>query len=94
MIDRTGGVDRALGIQLNRTYRINDAKPDTQPRRDALTISKFSALVERGRACAMALPEVRADRVSQARSSIEEGNAPDASTIGAAMINSAVEGLV
>ncbi len=60
MIDRTGGVDKALGVHLNKTYRINGANPDGRSaRRDAVTISKFSALVERGRACAMALPAIR-----------------------------------
>jgi len=95
MIDRTGGVDRALGAHLNKTHKINGANPDGRwARRDAVTISKFSALVERGRACAMALPQIRADRVAHAKAVIESGEAPGAGEIASAMINSAVEGRV
>ena len=95
MIDKTGGVDKAFGIQPNRIYRINDANPvEPAARRDALTISKFSALVEHGRACAMALPEVRADRVSQAKSWLNSGEIPDKVDVASAIINNAVEGRV
>jgi hypothetical protein len=95
MIDKTGGVDRALAVHLNKTTRINGADPDGRSaRRDAVTISKFSALVERGRACALALPDLRADRVSQARSSLESGEITGSSDVASAIINSAVEGRV
>lgn len=95
MIDPTGGVDRAFGVHLNKTTRINGADPDGRSaRRDAVTISKFSALVERGRACALALPDLRADRVSQVRSSLDAGHATGSSDVASAIINSAVEGRV
>ena len=95
MIDKTGGVDKAFGVHLNKTYKINGANPDgPAARRDAVTISKFSALVERGRACAMALPDVRADRVSQARSLLDTGEMPNTGDVASAIINSAVEGRV
>lgn len=93
MIEPTGGVDKAFGVHLNKTYKINDANPvEPAARRDALTISKFSALVERGRACAMALPDVRADRVSQAKSWLDSGKMPDKDDVASSMINSVVEG--
>ena len=95
MIDRTGGVDKTFGVHLNKTTRINGADPDGRwARRDAVTISKFSALVERGRACAMALPNLRADRVSAVRSSLAAGEITTASDVASAIINSAVEGRV
>lgn len=95
MIDRTGGVDPTFAVRFNRTYKINGAQDDGRSaRRDAVTISKFSALVERGRACAMALPEVRADRVSQVRSSLDTGDTPAVTDIASAMINTAVKGQI
>jgi len=95
MIDRTGGVDETLRVHLNKTYRIKGADPDGRlARRDAVTISKFSALVERGRECAMALPAVRADRVSEAKSALASGFAHESSDIASAMINGAVKGQV
>jgi len=95
MIDRTGGVDRAFAVHLNKTTRITGADPDGRwARRDAVTISKSSALVEHGRACALALPDLRADRVSQVKSSLEAGEISGSSDIASAIINSAVEGRV
>lgn len=95
MIDPTGGVDKVLGVQLYKTYKTNGANPDGRAaRRDAVTISRFSALVERGRACAMALPDIRADRVSEVKATLDSGLARTSSDIASAMINGAVEGQV
>lgn len=95
MIDRTGSVDKALGVHLNKTYKINGANPDGRSaRRDAVTISEFSALVERGRACAMVLPDIRANRVSEVKAALSSGLAHGSSDIASAMINGAVEGQV
>jgi len=95
MIDRTGGVHRAWGVQLGKTSKISGANPDgCSARRDAVTISKFSALVERGRACAMALPSVRPNRVSEVRTFLDSGETHRSTEIASAMINSAVEGQV
>lgn len=92
MIDRTGGVDKTFGVHLNKTYKINGANPNgLVARRDAVTISKFSALVERGRSCAMALPDVRTERISQARSLLDSGGMPDTGDIASAIINNVVE---
>lgn len=92
MIERTGGVDPTLGVHLSKAYKISGVNPPA--RRDAVTISKFSALVERGRACAMALPDVRTDRVSQVRSSMDAGEMPAVEDIASAMINCVVRGQV
>lgn len=95
MIISTGGVDKALGVHLHKIYKTN-ATSTAQPasKGDAVSISKFSALVERGRAHAMSLPDVRGDRVSQVRKSLELGETPCARDIASAIINHAVEGQV
>ncbi len=93
MIDKTGGVDPVYPVRFNKTYKVNGAHDDGRSTgRDAVTISKFSALVERGRACAMALPDVRTDRVAQAKSLLDAGETPGVGDIASAMINSAVKG--
>lgn len=93
MIDRTSGVDQAHAVHLSKIYKINGADAEGRSaRRDAVTISKFSALVERGRACAMALPDVRADRVSQVASSLNAGHTPAVTDVASAMINAVVKG--
>ncbi len=95
MIIPTGGVDKALGVHLHRIYRTNAPSADGQVTRgDAVNISKFSALVELGRARAMSLPDVRAGRVEHARQCIELGELAQGEDIASAMINRAVEGKV
>lgn len=96
MIDRTSGVDPTYAVHFNTTYRISGVNDDdgSSTGRDAVTISKFSALVERGRTCAMALPDVRADRVAQAKSLVNAGETPGVSDIASAMINAAVKGQI
>jgi|GEM_PF-1425162 len=95
MIIRADGIDKALGVQLPTIYKTNGVLgTDRAARRDAVTISKFSALVEHGRACAMALPDLRSDRVSQARRSIETGDIANTGDIASAMINGALKGQV
>jgi len=91
----TGGVDKALGVHLQKIYKSNSTSGTQRVgRRDALSISNFSALVERGRAHAMSLPDARADRVSQVRKSLELGEMPRTQDVASAMINRAVEGQV
>ena len=95
MIIPTGGVDKTLSVHLQRIYKTNATDAvERMSRRDVVSISKFSALVERGRACALALPEVREDLVAGARSALAGGAAPPAIDVASAMINSAVEGQV
>jgi hypothetical protein len=93
MIVPSGKVDKSMGIHLNKIYKTQPADEAGQvARKDVVSISKFAALVERGRAAAMSLPEVRQDRVDQARALLDSGAEPEAASMAAAMINSAVEG--
>jgi hypothetical protein len=95
MIIPARGVDKSIGIQLNKIQRTSG--PGTvagTSRRDALSISGFSALVERARAQALAVPDVRADRVAAAKSRLDSGTAPAVTDIASSMINRAVEGQV
>lgn len=95
MIDRPGSIDNVLRVQPSKTYQVRRGDPDRRSaRRDAVTISKFSALVERGRECAMALPPVRADRVSEVKSSLASGFSHESTDIASAMINGAAEGRI
>jgi hypothetical protein len=95
MIIPSGKVDSLASIHLQKIYKT--AAPGTAARlsrSDAVTISRFSALVEHGRARARALPEVRADVVERARNALLTGAAPAAGDVASAMINAAVEGQV
>lgn len=95
MIIPTGRANEALGAHLNKIYKTNATSAvERIGRKDAVTISRLSALVEHGRACAMALPEIRSDRVAQARLSIQTGMLPEAKDIASFMINRAAEGQV
>lgn len=92
MIVPSGKVDKSMGIHLQRIYKMQAADEAGQVvRKDVVSISRFAALVERGRAAAMSLPEVRQDRVDQARAMMESGAEPEAGSLAAAIINSAVE---
>ena len=95
MIVPSGAVDKAMGIHLQKIYMTNATDSTDQIRcKDIATISKFAALVERGRQCALSLPEVREDLVQQARAAVEAGNLPSADALASAVINAAVEGQV
>ncbi len=95
MIIPTGGVDKALGTHLQKIYKTDaPGKAGQVSRSDAVNISKLSALVERGTAHAMSLPDVRAERVEHARRCIEHGDLANGGDIASAMINRAVEGQV
>ena len=95
MIIPARGVDKSIGIQLNKIQKTDG--PDTVAganRRDAVSISGFTALVERARAQALAAPDVRADRVATAKHKLDSGDVPAVSDVASAMINRAVEGQV
>ena len=95
MIIPTGRANEALSVHLNKIYKTNATSAVEQiERKDAVTISRLSALVEHGRTCAMALPEVRSDRVAQARLSLQAGILPEAKDIASSMMNRAAEGQV
>jgi anti-sigma28 factor (negative regulator of flagellin synthesis) len=93
MILPSGKVDKSMGIHLQKIYRTSASDEVGQvARKDVVTISKFAALVEKGRAAAMSLPDVRQDRVEQARAALAGGDSTDVSAVASAMISAAVEG--
>ena len=95
MIIPSGRVDGSLDVHLQKIYKTAATGTVARlSRSDVVTISRFSELVERGRACALALPEVRADVVARARAALFNGEAPAAGEIASAMINGAAEGQV
>ncbi len=94
MIDKTGGVDRIFGVHFNSKNKIGGADPEQQSsKKDDVTISTFSTLVERGRALALALPDVRIERVAQARAALNSGSGAESVDIASAIINAAVKGI-
>jgi hypothetical protein len=93
MLVPSGSIDKSLGVHLQKIYRTQATDgPGQVERKDVVSISEFAAVVERGRAAAMSLPEVRQDRVDQARAALANGDQPEAQSVASAMINSAVEG--
>lgn len=95
MIIPTGRVDQIMGTHLQKIYKTNAASAvEKAGRSDMVTISKFAALVEHGRSCAMALPDVRHDRVAQVRQALESGGLPGASDLASSIINRAAKGEV
>jgi hypothetical protein len=95
MIIQPSGVDKALGVHLQKIYKTNaTVAADATGGRDAVSISKFSALVERAHTQVMAMPDVRADRIAQVRSSLDLGESVGVDDIASAMINKAAGGQV
>ncbi len=95
MIDKTGGVDRLFNVRLNSKIQINGAEAAQRAgKRDAVNISRFSALVEQARTRALSSPDLRADRVEQVKSSIDSGQITVSTDIASAIINGAVKGRV
>ncbi|MCL5105764.1 MAG: flagellar biosynthesis anti-sigma factor FlgM [Armatimonadetes bacterium] len=95
MIIPTGGADKTLGVHLQKIHKTDSTtQVERASRRDVVSISKFSALIELGRSSAMALPDVRSDVVDKARQSMQDGTVPESRDIASAMINRAAEGLV
>jgi hypothetical protein len=87
-------VDSVLGVHLQKVYKTAPADSTAKvTRTDFATISKLSQLVERGRARALVLPEVRADLVAKARNALLEGKQPEAKEIARQMIQRVLEGL-
>lgn len=93
MIISTDRVGSALGVHLQKTYKTN---PVTIPKPagglDEASISRFSALIERARAQALSLSDVRANRVDEVRAALKVGQTPQAVDVASSIINQAVEG--
>jgi anti-sigma28 factor (negative regulator of flagellin synthesis) len=95
MIIPTNGADKALGVHLNKIYKTHATTAVEQAsRRDVVTISKFSALVEQARACTMAQPDIRTEAVERAKSALQEGRLATGNDVASSLINRAVEGQV
>lgn len=95
MIIPAGGADGTLGVHLQKIHKTHSTiQVERAERRDVVSISKLSALVEHGRSSSMTLPEIRDDVVERARQRIRDGAIPESTDIASAMINRAAEGLV
>ena len=95
MIIPTGGADGTLGVHLQKIHKTHvTTQVERASRRDVVSISKFSGLIEHGRSSVMALPEIRSDVVEKARLAMQGGITPEPTDIASAMINRAAEGLV
>lgn len=91
MIIPTGGTQSVQGVHLQRIYNTHATNAvERMSRGDVLQISKFSALVEQGRASAMALPDIRGDLVEKAKLALSREMLPDGSAIAASMIEGQV----
>ena len=95
MIIPTNRVDNPLGVHLQRIYKTGPVTGTDRPNRaDVAAISRFSTLVERGREAALSVPDLRADRVEQAKAALRNGDLAGSSDLASAMINSILEGQV
>ena len=95
MIIPPGGPEKAQEVKLSKVHHVCATyKVEQTTRRDAVTISGFSSLVETGRKQALSLPDTRADRVEEARASIDNGDVPVGIDIASAMVDRAEKGLV
>ncbi|MCX8052615.1 MAG: hypothetical protein N3B12_02315 [Armatimonadetes bacterium] len=95
MIIQSKRIDGTQGVYLNKIYKTSAIDmAEKLGRSDVVTISRLAELVERGRAAALALPDVRADVVARAKEALFVGEVRGADEIASAMINSVVEGQV
>ena len=91
MIEPSGRVDKTLGIDLKKVYRSISNASVRSVGKDEIKISEFSALVEKTRAKALELPDIRMDRVRQVKAELASGRTSDAEDIASAMINNSTE---
>lgn len=87
MIEPSGRVDKSLGIDLKKVYKSISAASVRSSGQDQINISPFSALVEKTRAKALDLPEMRTDLVAQVKADLAAGKKAAADDIASAMIN-------
>lgn len=93
MIIPSGGVEKALGAQIQKIYKTNHS--DTVSRttvQDLASISAAGKLVDIGKAAALKLPSVREDKVQAAREMIANGTLPSAEDIAGNIIDHLTEG--
>ena len=91
MIEPSGRIDKALGIDLKKVYKsiasVSVKRVDT----DQINISQFSSLVEKTRVQALEMPAVRMDRVMQIKADLAAGKKTQADDIASSMINNSTE---
>ena len=89
--------DAEIGHRVHLQKIYNSTATDAverASRSDVVSISAFSALVEHGRQCTSALPDVRSGLIDNARQALESGDLASGTDIAASMINRAAEGQV
>jgi|GEM_PF-2585386 len=91
MIEPSGRVDKALGIDLRKVYKSIANASVKSVDNDQINISQFSSLVEKTRAQALDMPSVRMDRVMQVKAGLSAGKNAQADDIASAMINNSIE---
>ena len=90
MITPTNGPDNTPALCIKKLEKVNAVSGiERAPRKDVLSISKFSSLIEQARSKALALPDVRTDAVEKARQTIKQAKKPQADDIASAIINRA-----
>lgn len=87
MIEPSSRIDQTLGIDLKKVYKSISAASIRQVDTDQINISEFSALVEKTRTMALELPDIRLDKVVQAKSDLAAGKRAPSCDIASAMIN-------
>lgn len=90
MITPANGPDNTPALLIKTLKKVNGTSGIERPARtDVVSISKFSSLIERARAEALSLPDIRTDAVEKARQTIKDGKLPPAIDIASAIINRA-----
>lgn len=91
MIEPTNRIEQTLGIDLKKVYKSISAASIRKADSDQISISEFSALVEKTRALALQLPDIRPDKVRQAKADLANGKAPSSEEVASAMIRSTTD---
>ena len=87
MIEPTGRVDKALGIDLKKIYKTISNVSVKSASCDQINISQFSSLVEKTRNQILEMPSIRADKVAQVKADLATGEISSADDVASAMIN-------
>lgn len=92
MLVQSKRVDGVLGVHMCKVYKAHGVKASGGLNQsDVVNISKFSQLVERGRARALLLPAVREELVNRAREALLSGERLPSEKVAAEMIMGASE---
>ncbi|MGQ9456155.1 MAG: flagellar biosynthesis anti-sigma factor FlgM [Armatimonadota bacterium] len=87
MLVQSKRVDGVLGVHMCKVYKAPGVNASTGlNQNDLVSISKFSQLVERGRAHALLLPAMREELVNKVREALLSGERPTSEKVAAEMI--------